>query len=345
MISAEIFLNLHKFSPQDGEKYAIMEVNIIQELKNKILGGGEITRAEADLLLAARDREELRSAAEEITRAMCPRQFDSCSIVNARSGGCSENCKWCAQSAHFSTGCTRYELVDEETCMAEARHNHAKGVGRFSLVASGRAVRGEALRRVCALLRRVKDEVGISTCASLGLIGREEMQALKEAGISRYHCNLETAPSHFPSLCTTHTIDDKLATIRAAREVGLEVCSGGIIGMGETPAQRVEFAFALREASPVSIPVNILCPIPGTPLADAEPLTDDEILDTLAIMRFVHPRTQLRFAGGRSKMSRDTQLRAMRIAVNGGIVGDLLTTVGSQIDADRQLTREAGYEF
>lgn len=320
-------------------------MNIIESLKNKILSGGTINSDEAYRLMQEPDREAIWAAAEEITRKMCPRKFDSCSIVNARSGGCSENCKWCAQSAHFTTGCDRYELIDEETCMAEAHHNHNKGVHRFSLVASGRAIKGAALDHICHLLRRINREVGISTCASLGLIGSDEMKALKEAGITRYHCNLESAPSHFSTLCTTHTIDDKLSTIRAAREAGLEVCSGGIIGMGETAEQRVEFALTLREARPESIPVNILCPIPGTPLENAAPLTETEILDTLAVMRFVHPTAQIRFAGGRTKMSRDTQLRAMRIAVNGGIVGDLLTTIGSQIDADKQLTKDAGYEF
>ncbi len=321
------------------------DINVIKELKDKVLAGGRLTREEADRLAAVADREAVWTAAEEITQAMCPRQFDSCSIVNARSGKCSENCKWCAQSAHYSTGCQTYDIIDDEECMAEARHNHSKGVKRFSLVASGRAVRGKAFDHICSMLRRVKDEVGISTCASLGLIGRDELQALWDAGVRRYHCNLETAPSHFATLCSTHTIDDKLATIRAAREIGFEVCSGGIIGMGETPEQRLEFAFTLREADPASIPVNILCPIPGTPLESAAPLTEEEFLDTVALMRFVHPTVQIRFAGGRSKMSRETQLRAMRIAVNGGVVGDLLTTVGSKIDDDRQLTSEAGYEF
>ncbi len=317
----------------------------ITELKNKVLGGAMITPADVNILARYEGCEELYKAAEEITRAMCPTVFDSCSIVNARSGRCSENCKWCAQSAHFSTGCNTYDIIDREECMREARHNHSKGVHRFSLVASGRALRGEALREVCDMLQVIKNEIGIDTCASLGLLGRDELQQLWDAGVRRYHCNLETAPSYFDKLCTTHTIEDKLETIRIARDMGFEICSGGIIGMGESPAQRYELALTLRRACPVSIPVNILCPIPGTPLENSEPLTDDEILTTLAIFRFIHPSVQIRFAGGRQKLSRDTQLRAMRIAVNGAIVGDLLTTVGSQIDDDRTLTHEAGYEF
>ena len=317
----------------------------IQQIKNKVLAGETIGQTDVDFLATQEGNPELYIAAEEITRAMTPRTFDSCSIVNARSGRCSENCKWCAQSGHYKTGCNTYDLVDEEQCMNEARHNHAKGIKRFSLVASGRAVRGEALTKVCSILKRVKDEVGISTCASLGLLNRDELQQLWNNGVRRYHCNLETAPSYFGKLCTTHTIDDKIATINEARAIGFEVCSGGIIGMGETAAQRYELAMKLREINPSSIPINILCPIPGTPLADAAPLTDDEILTTIAIYRFIHPTVQLRFAGGRAKLSRDTQLQALRIGINGGIMGDMLTTVGSQIDDDRHLVSESGYDL
>lgn len=318
---------------------------VIQRIKDKVLSGKDIDADEVKTLASQPELDELYAAAREITRQMCPPTFDSCSIVNARSGRCSENCKWCAQSAHFSTGCETYDIIDEDLCMREARYNHSKGVRRFSMVASGRQVRGEALGKICGMLRRVKDEIGISTCASLGLVGRQELQQLWDAGVRRYHCNLETAPSFFPSLCSTHTIDDKIRTINIARSIGFEVCSGGIIGMGESEEQRYELALKLREVEPKSIPINLLCPIPGTPLEGTAPLTDDEVLKTVAIFRFIHPTVQLRFAGGRNNLSRHTQLEALRIAVNGGIVGDLLTTVGSKIDDDKQLTREADYDF
>lgn len=321
--------------------------DIITSFKNKILSGGNISEDEAyqlaDMLPDA--REQLRETSAEITAKLCSRDFDSCSIVNARSGLCSENCKWCAQSKHHATACETYDLIDHDECLEAARDNHRKGVRRFSLVASGRAVKGKALASMCSLLREAKEETGIFTCASLGLLDGNDLQQLWNAGVRRYHCNLETAPSHFPTLCSTHTIEDKIRTIRAAKEIGFEICSGGIIGMGETTRQRVEFALKLREVAPDSIPLNILSPIPGTPLENQQPISDDDILDTVALFRFINPRTQLRFAGGRNRLSREVQLKAMETGINGGIVGDLLTTLGSTIAEDKTLVDEAGYKF
>lgn len=316
----------------------------IHTLKEKVLAGQLLTDDEA-YALPSFGSSELREAAAEITAAMCPAEFEPCSIINARSGRCSENCKWCAQSAHHNAKCEIYDLVDHKECIEAARYNHERGVKRFSLVASGKKVSGDSLRRMCAMLSEIRRDVGIEVCASMGLLGRDELQQLKDAGVKRYHCNLETTPSHFATLCTTHTIDDKLATIHAAHSLGMEVCSGGIIGMGETMRQRVEFALTLRKAQPVSIPVNVLSPIPGTPLGDTPLISEDEILDSVAIIRLIHPTVQIRFAGGRARMSKEAQLQAMRIAVNSGIVGDLLTTIGSSIAEDKELAREAGYKF
>ncbi len=236
-------------------------------------------------------------------------------------------------------------MVDHDECMHLARLNHSHGVRRFSLVASGRSVKGEALGRMTAVLREIKNEVGILTCASLGLLDAGEVKQLYDSGVRRYHCNLETAPSYFGALCTTHTIDDKLRTIGYAHALGMDVCSGGIIGMGETKRQRAEFAITLRKARPVSIPINILSPIPGTPLENVPLISDDEILDTVAMFRLAHPLVTLRFAGGRSRLSREVQLEAMRIGINGAIVSDLLTTIGSTVDDDKKLVSDAGYEF
>ncbi len=319
----------------------------ISELKEKVLAGGELTEAEA-MGLAAIDEagiDALVEAAAEVTRRFFNREFDSCSIINARSGRCPENCKWCAQSAHYKTSASVYPLVDRKTCMDAADMNRRHGIRRFSLVTSGRAMTGKDLDTACSYFEQLREEGGLHLCASMGLLDRESLEKLYKAGCTRYHCNLETAPSHFPALCSTHSLDDKLKTIRMAREVGMEVCSGGIIGMGETREQRIEFALVLREIAPDSIPVNVLQPIPGTPLQDSEPLSQREILLTVAIFRMIHPRAVLRFAGGRAQMSRDTQRRAMEIAVNGAIMGDMLTTIGSQVADDKKLIAECGYDF
>ena len=324
------------------------DIALVADALAKVMAG-EVLGEESLYALAAIDSEEGKNAliegAARITKKFCPRKFDSCSIVNARSGRCSENCKWCAQSAHFNTKCEVYDIIDSDEARHVARYNAERGVGRFSMVASGKATRGKALDEICRILRTIKDEDDIETCASLGLLNEDELRKLWESGARRYHCNLETAPSYFPSLCSTHSQDEKLATIEAARRVGFRICSGGIIGMGETRRQRMELAITLRQADPVSIPINVLSPIPGTPLEHTPLISEDEIVLTVALFRFAHPDRELRFAGGRARMSREAQLKALRAGINGGIVGDLLTTIGSTIAEDAALVAEAGYEF
>lgn len=319
----------------------------IQLLKDKILQGGRLSKEEALSLcgVSESEQQELWDAAEEISRKFCTRSFDSCSIINARSGKCSENCKWCAQSAHFKTNIETYPLVSREECMRMADANRKAGIKRFSLVTSGRKMTGKDLDIVCDYYKEMREQGGLKLCASMGLLGNEELQKLYDAGVTRYHCNLEAAPSYFCSLCTTHTVEDKIATINMAREVGMEVCSGGIIGMGETRRQRIELALELLRVDPQSIPINILCPIPGTPLENEPPLPEEEILNTLSFFRFIHPAATLRFAGGRAKLSRKVQLKALKIGMNGSIMGDMLTTVGSKVNEDKILIEEGGYEY
>lgn len=319
----------------------------IAKYKERILAGGEISADEAMGLatLSEAERNDLYGAAAEITARFMPRKFDSCSIINARSGRCPEDCKWCAQSSRWPTEVDIYPLVDREVCLSMAARNRLNGIGRYSLVASGRTVTGEALDRVCSYYEALSREGGLGLCASLGLLDGEALGRLRKAGVSRYHCNLETAGSFFPSLCTTHTQQQKLTTLELAREAGMDVCSGGIIGMGESAAQRIELALDLRRVNPVSIPLNVLMPIPGTPLEGRGPLTADELLDTVAIFRLVHPHATLRFAGGRLRIPREVQLRALRIGINGAIIGDMLTTAGPVIERDKALVKEGGYEF
>ena len=211
----------------------------------------------------------LYEAAHQITKKYLGDKFDSCSIINAKSGNCPEDCKWCSQSLHSKCNIDKYPFIDAKKAIDEATHNAKQGIKRFSLVASGRRVSKAEVEQACQIVKSLPADV--IPCVSLGLLDKEDMQKLFDAGVTRYHCNIETAPSNFHNLCTTHSLEDKMATIKAAREVGMTICSGGIIGMGETLEQRIEMATFLRDNNVLSIPINILHPIPGTPLENAKP--------------------------------------------------------------------------
>lgn len=317
----------------------------IEAIRDRVLAGGSVTPEEARWLASEACLDALCDAAGEICRHFRGSSVDSCSIVNARSGLCGEDCKWCAQAARHHTGCETYNFIDPSEVMQAARRNEEAGIRRLSLVTSGRKVAKDDLRRFCDVYRRLAAGTGLSLCASMGLLGREEMEMLAEAGVSRYHCNMECSSRMFGTLCTTHTPDDKRRTIAAARAAGLEVCSGGIIGMGETMDDRVDFAFELAALDVDSVPVNVLTPIKGTPLEDMEPISEEEIVRTAAMMRFVLPRKALRFAGGRKRLSRESQLRMLRGGVDGVLMGDMLTTVSQSVEEDRRLFADAGLDF
>ena len=317
----------------------------LRQITDRLLAGG---RATADELLALEPQcttDELCEAADEIRLKLTGNHLDTCSIINARSGRCSEDCAWCAQSRRFHTGVDEYDIVDTGLAVASAKANRAYGVERFSLVTSGRRVTGEQMPRFCDIYRRIAAETDIYLCASMGLLGYDEMTMLAEAGVKRYHCNLETSSEYFPQLCRSHTRADKLATIEAARRAGLAVCSGGIIGMGETLRDRLLLAKEAYEAGASSIPVNILNPIPGTALQDTPPLSEDEIIRSVALMRFMAPDAVMRFAGGRARLSRETTERILRGGMNGVMIGDLLTTRGNDADEDYALFRRTGYDI
>lgn len=317
----------------------------IQDIKARILQGGDITETEAIALLSYDNKEELYDVAHEVTRHFLGNSFDTCSIINAKSGNCPEDCKWCAQSGHYATSAEKYSLISPSVCVAQATYNHKQGIGRFSLVASGRRQTDKEIDLISISYRAIKRaNPTLKCCASLGLLYEHQLQKLFEAGVTTYHCNMESAPSHFPNLCSTHTQEDKEKTLEAARRVGMRICSGGILGMGETEEQRVELAFYLKRLGTYSIPINILQPILGTPLEGAKPLTEEEVLTAVSLFRLINPRAYLRFSGGRAQLSPQTQRKAIYCGINSAITGDLLTTVGQQAADDMAMIQEMGME-
>lgn len=311
-----------------------MDLELLKRIESQAVEGipAGVDDAEALWLSIApgESLDPLCDAAGRVAAARVGSHIQTCSIINARSGRCTEDCKWCAQSAFHHTGCEEYPFCSEKDFMDGVRTCAERGVERYSMVCSGRKVALKDIRVFSAMYARAHSEYPqVSLCASMGLLNREELQTLHDAGVRRYHCNIETAESYFPELCTTHTRADKLRTIALAREVGMEVCVGGIIGMGETMRQRLELAEEARVAGAASLPLNLLNPIPGTPLADTPLLSEREVTASAALMRFIAPDLCIRFAGGRARLSRETTERMLTGGVDGAMVGDLLTTRGN----------------
>lgn len=313
----------------------------IQTIENEIINGYLISQTEALEIAESTPLEALCASANRIRQHFMGNRIDTCSIMNARSGRCSEDCKWCSQSAHHKTDVEIYPLVSKEEALTHALDNHSKGIGRFSLVTSGRTMTDKEIDKATEIYKEIGGKCSIKLCASMGLLNKEQLLKLKAAGVGHYHCNMETAPSYFPSLCTTHTWQQKTQTITWAREAGLKICSGGIIGMGESLAQRVELALTLRELGVDSVPMNILNPIPGTKLENTPPLTDSEILQTFAIFRLINPKAQIRFAGGRTRIA-DIQEKALLSGVSAALMGDLLTTIGASTQQDKEMFAKLG---
>ena len=316
-------------------------MNMLEEIKGNIIKGKQISRSEA-LMLCDIPLEELCNGAEEIRKHFMSNSFDLCSIVNGKCGRCSENCKFCAQSAVSGFSINSYPLLDADTIVAEAMKNYKLGVKRFSIVTSGKRVSINEVEQICHVVRRIIDEVGSSVCVSLGLLGETEYAMLKEAGVTRIHNNLEASESFFPEVCTTHTTEDRINSIKAAQRVGLTVCSGGIMGIGESWEDRIDMAFTLRNLNIKSVPVNMLNPIPNTPFGDKERLSDDEIRRILAIYRFFLPDAFIRLAGGRGLMS-DKGKGCFKSGANAAISGDMLTTAGISAEQDFIMISELGY--
>lgn len=326
-----------------ARKNKVMTPTELNALSERIIAGEKIDAATAIDAVNSEDKTTLYKAADRVRKACRGEHFNTCSIINARSGRCSEDCKWCSQSHAHKTGIDEYPLIEAKAAVDMAVHNAERGVERFSLVTSGRTMSDKEIDKAVTIFEEVKKKAKIGLCASMGLLTREQLEKLYKVGLRHYHCNIESAPSYFPKLCTTHTIEDKMKTIRAAREIGFGICSGGIIGMGETMEQRVEMAIYLRdEVKAVSIPVNVLVPIKGTKLEGQAPLTTEEILRTFAIFRLVNPTAEIRMAGGRTNYG-EYQKEALECGIDASIVGDMLTTTWTQgIKEDMELFSQCG---
>lgn len=316
-------------------------MNNICELKQKVLNGGEITREEA-ISLADAPIDELCAAANEIRERFCGDIFDMCTIINGKSGRCSENCKYCAQSAYYNTLCEEYPLLSTEKLVEGALYNYERGVLRYSIVCSGKRLSVSEVDSLCESIRAIKKACPIKICISAGLLDEASFRKLKDAGVDRVHNNLESSRRFFPEVCTTHSFDDKITAINAAKSAGLEVCSGGILGLGEMFEDRIDMVLEARKLGVKSIPVNILNPIPNTPFEKNPVLSEEEAARTVAIFRFLIPDGQIRLAGGRGLLS-DMGKSLFRSGANAAISGDMLTTRGISIDNDMKMCDELGY--
>lgn len=318
----------------------------IAAIAKRVMDTGEgVEREEALSLMRTPLLEELCDAADQICKTFHSNKFDSCSIVNARSGMCGEDCKWCAQTHRHETGCVTYNFLDEEKTMEAARLNEKTGIRRFSLVTSGRTVSDRDLENFIQIIKRLKKETNLHLCVSMGLLTESQLERLKEAGIERYHCNMETSKRMWPSLVTTHSQEDKRRTIESARKQGMAICSGGIIGMGENDEDRVDFAIMQREMGVDSVPMNILNPIKGTPLENTPLIEEEEIVRCAAVWRFILPKQVIRFAGGRNRLSKENMQRIFTGGLNGAIMGDMLTTIGNTVEEDLEMITKLGLEI
>ena len=316
-----------------------------EEIVNGIIEGRRLHKGDDVSFLVHGNLEELKKGANHIREAVCGSRADLCTIINGRAGQCSENCKFCAQSSHNGTGAEAYGFMDIDKIVEACKENEKKGVHRFSIVTAGRTLGEEDYKKAVETYSRLHEECpGIKLCASHGLLTKEQFCDLKESGVSAYHANIETSENYFPKICTTHTFQNKVQCIMAAKEAGLSVCSGGIIGLGESFGDRIDMAFTLSELGIMSIPLNVLLPIKGTPLENNNTLPEEEILRTIAAFRFINPGAYIRLAAGRILME-DSGKEAFLSGANATITGDMLTTSGNNTVKDIDMLSGIGFDL
>lgn len=308
-------------------------------LADEIIAGRRINRSDDLSVFITCDLDELCQGADKIRAHFVGDRIDLCSIINGRSGRCPEDCKYCAQSAHNHTDCEVYDFLPEEKILEACKLNEREGVDRFSIVTAGKALTGDEFDLAIHAYETMSKECDIELCASMGFLSREQLRRLKEAGVTSYHHNIETSKRNFPNICTTHTYDQKMETLKMVKEEGLYACSGGIIGMGETWEDRLDMAVSLAEVEVDSIPINALMPIKGTPLEGLERISEQDILRTIAFFRYINPKAEIRLAAGRALLTNDGEI-AFKSGASASITGNMLTTVAcATIRSDKEMIK------
>lgn len=317
-------------------------LTFLEEIEKQVLTEEPLTFNQALTLTKLPDKfvNQLCNVAVNVRQHFNADNVDLCSIINARSGRCPEDCKFCAQSSHYKTKIKVYPMKTVKEILTAAKQAEQKGAKRFCIVTSGPALSEKDFHTALQAIQKIKETTSLKRCASLGQLTRDRAQKLKQAGLNRYHHNIETAPTFFRSICTTHSFADKLKTVSHLKAAGIETCVGGILNLGETPRQRIEFAFALKKINPVSVPINFLNPRPGTPLANRPLMLPLEAAKYLAIFRLILPRSYIRLAGGRVETFASQPALPFLAGANALLIGNLLTTKGPAVEQDLKLLQE-----
>ena len=320
----------------------MQESELIDFCMDKVISGESISFEEAEKLLCSQDIVSLAYSANVITRKFNGYSIDVESLLNAKSGKCPEDCSFCAQSSFYNTKISKYPLLPKQVVIVRAKEAERQGASSFCLVCAYRSPPEEEFKQVCDTIEALKKEVSMDINASLGFMTLERARKLKSLGIKRYNHNLEASDSFFSQICKTHDFADRVKTAKIVKESGLELCCGGIIGMGETVKQRIELAFALAALHPDEVPINILIPKEGTPMAQIHTITPEEAIRTIAVWRFIMPKVILKLAGGREVHFSDNGRMALRAGANGIISGGYLTTGGNEMINDLNMIHEIG---
>ena len=322
----------------------------VDDAVSRVLDGEQLDRTDG-LALLAQPVEPLAAGADLVRQHFSDGTVDACSIVNAKAGSCAEDCGFCAQSAHFDTGIDTYGFLGPEKVLEAAKRAEADGAQRFGIVVAEKGVskenRPDEWAEICESIRLIRDETDVEADASLGLLTEEEAAELADIGLNHYNHNIETSRRYFPEIVNTHSFEDRLVTLRRAKDAGMDLCAGVILGMGESPADRVDAAVELQDIGVSSLPVNILNPVEGTPLGDRDhaDITQSEILKTIAVYRFLHPDARVRLTGGREvNLAPDEQHLPFEAGADGLLTGDYLTTEGQDPGDDIDIIQRAGLE-